>query len=232
MSKKRPHPRKRVTRRFGQAPPTSDIPSGLPDRRAMEGIMKGLVDSVSGGPKADTPLARTRRSCTRPSTPRNQRSASNWARKALDVSADCADAYVVLAEHAQNGKEALEYYEKGVAAGERAIGPMTLQEATGQFWGLLETRPYMRALKGLAIGLWSEGRHDEAVAHLQDMLRLNPNDNQGVRDILATWLLISDRNQELAELLERYPEETASWMYSRACSPFASKEILPRLVVF
>ncbi len=189
--------------------------------------MKGLVDSVSGGPKADTPLARAQEIMYQAFNTTKPAERVKLARKALDVSADCADAYVVLAEHAQNGKEALEYYEKGVAAGERAIGPMTLQEATGQFWGLLETRPYMRALKGLAIGLWSEGRHDEAVAHLQDMLRLNPNDNQGVRDILATWLLISDRNQELAELLERYPEETASWMYSRALLAFRQQGDTP-----
>ncbi len=227
MARKRPRPRKKVTRRFGQTPPTSDVPSGLPDRRAMEGIMKGLVDSVSGGPKADTPLARAQEIMYQAFDTTKPGERVRLARQALDVSADCADAYVMLAEHAQSGKEALEYYEKGVAAGERAIGPLALQEAAGKFWGLLETRPYMRALKGLAIGLWSEGRHGEGVAHLQEMLRLNPNDNQGVRDILATWLLICDRDQELGELLERYPEETASWMYSKALLAFRQQGDTP-----
>src|SRR5438270_416429 len=47
-------------------------------------------------------------------------------RLALDALAawpDCADAYVVLAEHAPSRKESVALYEKGVAAGERAVGP-------------------------------------------------------------------------------------------------------------
>ena len=31
-----------------------------------------------------------------------------------------------------------------MAAGERALGPETYQRDVGHFWGLLETRPYMR----------------------------------------------------------------------------------------
>jgi tetratricopeptide repeat protein len=45
--------------------------------------------------------------------------------------------------------------------------------------------PYMRARLGLAHSLWTAGRRDEAVQHLQDMLRLNPGDNQGVRYTLS-----------------------------------------------
>ncbi len=97
MAKKRPRPRKRVTRRSGQTPPASDFPSGLPDRRAMEGIMKGFVDSVSGGPKADTPLARAEEIMYQAFNTTKPAERVRLARKALDVSADCADAYVVLA---------------------------------------------------------------------------------------------------------------------------------------
>jgi hypothetical protein len=189
--------------------------------------MRGLVASVSGGPEADTPLALAQEIMYQAFNSPKPADRVRLARKALDVCAECADAYVLLAEHAQNGKEALEYYEKGVAAGKRAIGPETFQEAAGHFWGLVETRPYMRALKGLALGLWSEGRHDTGVGQLQEMLRLNPNDNQGVRDILATWLLLCDRDQELARLLEHYREETASWMYNRALLVFRQQGDTP-----
>src|SRR5258708_5242871 len=45
------------------------------------------------------------------------------ARRALKVSADCADAYVLLAgEAARTDEEAIELYAAGVAAGERALG--------------------------------------------------------------------------------------------------------------
>jgi ST7 protein len=144
----------------------------------------------------------------------------NLAKKALEISGDCADAYVVLAENAPSLNAAFEYYQKGVAAGERALGPLVFQEQAGHFWGLLETRPYMRAREGLAHVLWRMARQEEAVSHLEELLRLNPNDNQGVRDALASWLLCLDRDEELARLLARYDDPTATWAYSQALLAF------------
>src|SRR5579871_3678295 len=45
------------------------------------------------------------------------------ARQALAVSAECADAYVLLAEAAQDPHEMRDLYEQGIQAGERALGP-------------------------------------------------------------------------------------------------------------
>src|SRR6185312_821671 len=124
---------------------------------------------------------------------------------------------VLLAEHARRRKETLRRYEQGVAAGERALGTHAFQRDVGHFWGILETRPYMRARLGLAHSLWTTGRRDEAVRHLQDMLRLNPNDNQGIRYTLAGFLLFLDRDDELAKLLAQYPDEgSATWAYTHA----------------
>jgi hypothetical protein len=102
-------------------------------------------------------------------------------------------------------------YEQGVAAGERALGQEAFQRDAGHFWGILETRPYMRARLGLARSLWTAGRRDEAVRHLQDMLRLNPNDNQGVRYTLAGFLLFLDRDKALRQVWasERDDEDNA-----------------------
>jgi hypothetical protein len=73
------------------------------------------------------------------------------ARKALGISPLCADAYVLLAEEAARSvEEARDYYAKGVEAGALALGPEGFAEYEGQFWGFLETRPYMRARAGLA----------------------------------------------------------------------------------
>src|SRR5439155_23187846 len=91
----------------------------------------------------------------------------------------------------------------------------------GYFWGLLETRPYMRARLGLAHSLWTAARREEAVRHLEEMLRLNPNDNQGVRYTLAGFLLFLDRDDDLARLLQQYPDEgLATWAYTRALLAF------------
>jgi hypothetical protein len=143
------------------------------------------------------------------------------AREALAVCPDCADAYVLLAEHTRARKKAMQLYEQGVAAGERALGPDAFVQYAGHFWGVLETRPYMRARLGLAHSLWATGRRDEAVGHLQDMLRLNPGDNQGIRYTLAGFLLFLDRDDDLGRVLDQYPDEgSAAWAYTRALLAF------------
>ena len=101
------------------------------------------------------------------------------AHKALGISPLCADAYVLLAEEARSIEEARDYYAKGVEAGELALGPRGFKQYAGHFWGFLETRPYMRARAGLAGTLLRLGDVDGALAHYRDMLKLNPNDNQG-----------------------------------------------------
>ena len=138
------------------------------------------------------------------------------ARQALAISPDCADAWGVLADAASTPEAARERYELAVAAGVRAIGAERFAELTGEFWGHLDTRPYMRARLGLAQTLRSLGRDDEALTHYRELLRLNPNDNQGVRYLLVVALLDLNRNAEAQALLDQYPDDIqALWPYAR-----------------
>ena len=145
------------------------------------------------------------------------------AKEALAVSPDCADAYVLLAgETARSPQEAADLYAKGVAAGERALGKQPFTQDVGDFWGILETRPYMRARLGLAEALWLLGKRQEALAHVRDMLRLNPNDNQGVRYVFLGWLLETGDKAQTKTLLESYSDGAASWLYGRALYTFST----------
>lgn len=143
------------------------------------------------------------------------------AREALDRWPDCADACVLLAEKAPTRKEALRLYEQGVQAGDRALGPDIFHHQAGNFWAILETRPYLRARLGLAHSLWTAGRRQEAVEHLHEILRLNLGDNQGVRYTLAGFLLFLDRDDDLARLLGQFADEgSATWAYTKALLAF------------
>jgi tetratricopeptide (TPR) repeat protein len=147
------------------------------------------------------------------------------AHEALEICPDCADAYVLLAEEeADTLGRALEYYQNGVEAGERALGKEYFEEEkAGGFWLLSETRPYMRARRGLANVLWELDRNEEAMIQYQDMLRLNPGDNQGIRYSLLNLLLDMGRDAEARRLLKEYEGEwTAEWLYTRALLAFRS----------
>jgi tetratricopeptide (TPR) repeat protein len=147
------------------------------------------------------------------------------ARMALELSEDCADAYLILAqEEAKSREAALELYRKAYEAGRRALNPAIFEEAEGKFWSVMETRPYMRARLALAESLWDLGRKEEALGHLRELMRLNPSDNQGVRYILLQCLLESGADEELADLLDRYGSDPSSaiaftralWQFRRA----------------
>ena len=124
---------------------------------SIEEINAFLQDLLKDGgplppPPAETPLEEAQAVMYRAYEARG-RQRVKLARKALSISPDCADAYVLLAEEeAQSLEEANAYYEQGVQAGRRALGPEVFQEQAGHFWGIVETRPFMRALKLRRLG--------------------------------------------------------------------------------
>lgn len=73
----------------------------------------------------------------------------------------------------------------------------------GEFWGILESRPFMRALHGLGLTAGKQGRFKEAIGIFKRMLKLNPNDNQGAR------YLIGSLYHQCGDL------EKAIWWYKR-----------------
>lgn len=152
----------------------------------------------------------------------DRRKRISLAKKALAISPLCADAYVLLAlSEARTSDDAIALYRKGVEAGEKALGKRAFRDDVGDFWGILETRPYMRARHGLATALWETGSHDEAVAHYEALLTLNPNDNQGVRYLLIDCLLIQGRDDEAHALLERYKDDgSCYWLWAGALALF------------
>ena len=151
-----------------------------------------------------------------------RRQAVALAKKALEVCPDCADAYSLLAERgAQSPAEGLELYRQALEAAERTLGERVFAEDAGHFWLMVSTRPYMRARKGLAMCLWRAGRREEAVEHYWDLLRLNPNDNQGVRDLLMPCLIELGRDEDAERLYRQYENDCfAVWAYSRALLDF------------
>ncbi len=204
-------------------------------RRSMEGMMSSLGISLGGKVDDESEVNQAQEIMYEAWEERNPAKRIAKAKQALNISADCADAYVILAKDAAKTKpEMLHYYEQGVAAGERALGQKFFKENAGHFWGLIETRPYMRAREGLADTLWFMDRIDEAIPHYQEMLRLNPGDNQGVRYSLLNLLITTNQNEAANTLIKKYKEdEMAEWGYGKTLLSFrkegdsaASKKLL------
>ena len=208
-------PRAKTTAK--KAPSRAVAVPTLPDRRAMESFLAAIAGRPAGD--ATAKAQEVMYQAWKKATPRSRIA---LAHKALGISPLCADAYVLLAEEAaQSIEEARDYYAKGVEAGELDLGKEGFAEYAGQFWGFLETRPYMRARAGLAGALLKLGDTDAAIGHFRAMLTLNPNDNQGIRDVLLACLLERGDDAAVEALLADYEEDgSVHWLYTRALLGF------------
>jgi len=135
--------------------------------------------------------------------------AMKLAKRALRKDPDCVDALVVLAEiESDSPRKLIACLQHAAAAGERSLGAKFIEENKGDFWSIIETRPYMRALEQLAGLLRAEGINLDAIRHFENMLALNPNDNQGVRDPLLGLYLATDNLEGARNLLQRYKNDS------------------------
>ena len=198
----------------------AEAASPLPDLRAMESFLAAITGSGPGA-RGDDASAKAQDlvyAAWEESSPRKRVA---LARKALSISPLCADALNILAGAAGSAAEARDLYSSALDAATLTLGPEAFQEYAGHFWGFLETRPYMRARAGLAGALQELGEEDAAIGHYRDMLKLNPDDNQGIRYVLAACLLRREAEPALNELLGQYPDEASTvWLYTRALMAF------------
>lgn len=143
--------------------------------------------------------------------------AVSLAMRAVELDRRCVDALVILAHGgAESQDELIENLEKAVWMGEQALGEGFFEENEGHFWGLIETRPYMRARQELAALLYDAGRTDDAIAHYESMLDLNPNDNQGLRYFLLALYLTRGDLDGARRLFDQYDEEgSAAFQWAR-----------------
>lgn len=115
--------------------------------------------------------------------------------RALTLNPHCVDAFVHLGRlNYGSTRDLAAHMKKAMAMGERALGGQQFfRENQGSFWRILQTRPYMRARAELAHQLTKAGRYEEAIRHYEDLLKLNPRDNQGLRFcVVGCYFLVND----------------------------------------
>ncbi|MEM5482122.1 UPF0149 family protein [Pseudoalteromonas fuliginea] len=95
-----------------------------------------------------------------------------------------------------------------------------IKDNAGHFWGLQETRPYMmlRAHRAKIHAL--HGYTVKAQSELEELLKLNPNDNQANRFLLMNCLIINKEWEKLEALLADFDFQELHATASRALSAF------------
>lgn len=139
-------------------------------------------------------------------------------RKALELTPDDLDLQLDLIlldmESIKDADKILARIEEVEKKAEEELTKGNYWEDKGDFWLVLETRPYMRLLKTkLDIYELQIGKGLEIVELCNKMLDLNTRDNQGVRySLMSAYAAMGDLEGAL-KLCERYTEKSAMFLF-------------------
>lgn len=132
----------------------------------------------------------------------DRRTALKSFRRALELDPQHADAHNhlgIASLHARKLKAAEQHFRAAADGGEAHVE----RDGAKIPWGIVANRPYLRALGNLALTLAEQRKWPEALAIHQRMLKLNPNDNQGVRYLIGVEHLQVGDNRGATRAFER-----------------------------
>lgn len=134
------------------------------------------------------------------------------AKKALKLDPDCIAAHEYIGNTYQYYHKRGPHFEKGVEIGRRIFGGDFLKANKGHFWGITETRPFMRCLGMLAECFYEPGQTPNAIEIWKEMIELNPNDNQGIRYNLLAALLEKKDLKGYKKYRKKYDDDASSYI--------------------
>ena len=139
---------------------------------------------------------------------RDRKEALRLANEALKLDPDCIDALVMKAVvEAKSVSKLIEKLKKIIAKAEKNFGPDYFKGRERDFWAIVESKPYMRALRMLILFLRAEGRVGESVLVAERMLDLNPRDIEGIRYTLLGLYLETGNLAGAQRLFREYPDD-------------------------
>ena len=138
--------------------------------------------------------------------------AEKYVKRALALEPDNLDAVNASLDYFYGSLT--EYYVKlgeAVKKGTRLMEKQGFmkEDCIGKFWGLIETRPYMRLLGKYADFLKNSGMMTAAARKYEEMLRLSENDNMGVRYSLMHIYAFLGQEEKALRLMEKYDDADA-----------------------
>ncbi len=153
--------------------------------------------------------------------------ATQFVAQALATDPHCVDALTTRAFlSCETAAELIRQLNHAATVGERNLGEDFFDEFLGDFWPMVEARPYLRTIKQLAEVLWGSGQRLDAVEHFENLLDLDPDDHLGhTRLLLASYLTMGEVGRSW-ELLEEYDDpDEAIWQWGWVLVRFLAGEV-------
>jgi tetratricopeptide (TPR) repeat protein len=140
------------------------------------------------------------------------------AKQAIALSEYCMGAWFEYGVYAEDTATALERFEEGIERGRVRFEEQIRECGEGRsLWDFIEARDFMRLLEEKAKALVELHQLEQASDVYEEMLALNPMDNQGIRSELLRIFMIHRRLDDARRLLDRFPNDAMVPMaYGRA----------------
>lgn len=144
------------------------------------------------------------------------------AKQALEVYPNNIDAECFIADFEKNQIKKLSKIETIIDKSSKILEKDNLfeEDNIGHFWGILETRPYMRARSKKITILEDLGRYGEAIRECEEMLKLCESDNLGIRYTLMGLYCILEKFDECENLYKKFGEQSAFMLFPMAIMYF------------
>lgn len=140
------------------------------------------------------------------------------AKKALEIYPDNIDAENFITKCEENTVKKLDKYKKTLNKAKEILEKDNVfdEKNIGIFWGLMETRSFMRTKHSYMLTLMELGRYTEALQQGEEMLKLCKNDNLGIRYLMSGMYIILEKFEECEKLYNTYKEETTFMLFPKA----------------
>lgn len=130
------------------------------------------------------------------------------AQEAIKIYKDNIDAYNFIAIKEKDSIKRLNYINENIERATKILEKDNFfKEDIGSFWGILETRPYMRTRNLKILTLIELGRYKEAEKECEELLKLSSSDNLGIRFILIGLYIMLEKFNEAEKLYKKYKSE-------------------------
>ena len=137
------------------------------------------------------------------------------AKKAYEKSNDCFDAILFQVELEDDPIKAQNLLNNGLNNEKKRLEKEGFfkENNIGHFYGIYETRPFIKGLSYKADMLVDNKKIDEAVRTLEEIIRLNDNDNTGARTKLLSLYAYLKDEEKLLNLYNKYKKDKSLGMY-------------------
>ena len=137
------------------------------------------------------------------------------AKKALEINPDNIDAENFITKFESNTIKKLQKYEETLNKEKANLEKENFfnEENIGIFWGLIETRPFMRTKHNCMLTLMELGRYTEAIKQEEELLKLCESDNLGIRYLMIGLYTVLEKFEKAEELYNKYLYDSAFMLF-------------------